>query len=123
MTCTEYMQLLNEAVLNTAKDPTTVNLPYSPAKIASAQTYIYPAMMLRSCPSWSCVAAPQASGAVTLSGGSDRMRYLFSGNYMKQDGIEVGSDFERYGVLPNLVAVVIPRLRVATILNLPHVNR
>src|SRR5437867_3362208 len=85
LTGPQYMQLRNDAVLNSAKDPTTVKLPYSPAQIASAQTYNYPAMILRTCPSWSCVAAPQASGAVTLSGGSDRMRYLFSGNYMKQD--------------------------------------
>ncbi len=123
LTGPQYMQLRNEAVLNSAKDPTTVKLPYSPAQIASAQTYNYPAMMLRSCPSWSCVAAPQASGAVTLSGGSDRMRYLFSGNYMKQDGIEVGSDFERYGVRLNLDADVSPRFRVATSLSLTQVNR
>jgi len=123
LTGPQYMQLRNEAVLNSAKDPTTVKLPYSPAQIASAQTYNYPAMMLRTCPSWSCVAAPQASGAVTLSGGSDRMRYLFSGNYMKQDGIEVGSDFERYGVRLNLDADVSPRFRVATSLSLTQVNR
>src|SRR6266513_2333719 len=123
LTGPQYRQLRNEAVLNSAKDPTTVKLPYSPAQIASAQTYNYPAMMLRSCPSWSCVAAPQASGAVTLSGGSDRMRYLFSGNYMKQDGIEVGSDFERYGVRLNLDADVSPRFRVATSLSLTQVNR
>ena len=123
LTGPQYMQLRNEAVLNSAKDPTTVKLPYSPAQIASAQTYNYPALMLRSCPSWSCVAAPQASGAVMLSGGSDRMRYLFSGNYMKQDGIEVGSDFERYGVRFNLDADVSPRFRVATSLSLTQVNR
>ena len=123
LTGPQYMQLRNEAVLNSAKDPATVKLPYSPAQIASAQTYNYPAMMLRTCPSWSCVAAPQASGAVTLSGGSDRMRYLFSGNYMKQDGIEVGSDFERYGVRLNLDADVSPRFRVATSLSLTQVNR
>src|SRR6266513_1067194 len=123
LTGPQYMQLRNEAVLNSAKDPTTVKLPYSPAQIASAQTYNYPAMMLRTCPSWSCVAAPQASGAVTLSGGSDRMRYLFSGNYMKQDGIEVGSDFERYGVRLNLDADVSARFRVATSLSLTQVNR
>src|SRR5256885_7405723 len=123
LTGPQYMQLRNEAVLNSAKDPTTVKLPYSPAQIASAQTYNYPAMMLRTCPSWSCVAAPQASGVVTLSGGSDRMRYLFSGNYMKQDGIEIGSDFERYGVRLNLDADVRPRFRVGTSLSLTQVNR
>src|SRR5204862_4615059 len=62
LTGPQYMELRNEAVLNSAKDPTTVKLPYSPAQITSAQTYNYPAMMLRSCSSWSCVAAPQASG-------------------------------------------------------------
>ena len=80
-------------------------------------------MMLRSCGGWACVAAPQASEAVTLSGGSDRTRYLFSGNYMKQDGIQIGSDFERYGVRFNLDADVSPRFRMGTSLSLTTVTR
>src|SRR5438309_2374322 len=107
------MQLRNEAVLNSAKDPTTVKLPYSPAQIASATTFNYPAMMLRTCPSWSCVAAPQANAAITLSGGSDRMRYLFSFFYKQKTAYEIGSDFARYGVRFNLDADVSPRFRVA----------
>jgi TonB-linked SusC/RagA family outer membrane protein len=121
LTGPQYMVLRNEAVFNATKDAT--HLPYSPAQIASAPTYNYPAMMLRSCGGWACVAAPQASEAVTLSGGSERMRFLFSGNYMKQDGIQIGSDFERYGVRFNLDAEVSPRYRMGTSLSLTTVNR
>ncbi len=123
LTGPQYRQLRNEAVWNAARDTTKVVLPYTPEQIASAQTYNYPAMMLRSCSSWSCVAAPQASEAITLSGGTDRVRYLFSGNYMKQEGIEVGSDFERYGIRLNLDADVSRRFRVDGGLSLTMVNR
>jgi len=121
LTGPQYRELRNEAVFNATKDST--HLPYSPAQIASAPTYNYPAMMLRSCGGGACVAAPQASEAVTLSGGSERMRFLFSGNYMKQDGIQIGSDFERYGVRFNLDAEVSPRFRMGTSLSLTTVNR
>ena len=121
LTGPQYMALRNEAVFNATRDST--RLPYSAAQIASAPTYNYPAMMLRSCGGWACIAAPQASEAITLSGGGDRMRFLFSGNYMKQDGIQIGSDFERYGVRFNLDAEVNPRFRMGTSLSLTTVNR
>src|SRR5207302_10297170 len=70
LTGPQYMQLRNQAVRNSAKDATTVTLPYSPAQNASAQTDNHPAMIPRPCPSCSGVAAPQASGTVTLYGRS-----------------------------------------------------
>src|SRR5207244_11464742 len=90
LTGPQYMQLRNEAVLNSAKDPTTVKLPYSPAQIASVQTFNYPALMLRACPSLTCDAAPQASATSTLCGGSDRLRCRYSRTDGRQDCMESG---------------------------------
>ena len=38
---------------------------------------------------------------VTVSGGNDIGQYLISGGYLKQDGIAVGSDFERFSARVN----------------------
>src|SRR5207302_767994 len=98
-------------------------LPYTAAQIASASSYDYPGMMLRTCASSACVAAPQASEGLTLSGGNERVRYLFSGNYMKQNGVLIGSDFQRYGVRLNLDADVSQRFHVGTSLSVAMVSQ
>ena len=106
----EFMTLTNEARANANR-----TLLFTPAQIAAASTYDYPAMMLRT--------APQSSQAMTLSGGDEKLRYLLSGNYTKQEGIEIGSDFARYGVRLNLDADVSARLRLGTSLSMTHVAR
>jgi TonB-linked SusC/RagA family outer membrane protein len=106
----EFMTLTNEARANAGR-----TLLFTPAQIAAASTYDYPAMMLRT--------APQASQAMTLSGGDQKLRYLLSGNYTKQEGIEIGSDFARYGLRLNLDADVSERLRLGTSLSMTHVSR
>lgn len=45
--------------------------------------------------------APIMNHQVTLSGG-DKTRYVITGGYFKQDGIIVGSDFDRYSLRVNL---------------------
>jgi TonB-linked SusC/RagA family outer membrane protein len=106
----EFMTFVNEARAASNQTPL-----YTPAQIASAQTYDYPGMMLRT--------APQATHALSLSGGDLRMRYLLSGNYTKQEGIEIGSDFERYGVRLNIDSDVHTRFRVGTSMSLTRVER
>ncbi len=39
---------------------------------------------------------------ISISGGSDTTSYLFSGGYMKQDGIAVGTGYERFSFRTNL---------------------
>ncbi|UII23701.1 SusC/RagA family TonB-linked outer membrane protein [Fulvivirga ligni] len=39
---------------------------------------------------------------LSLSGGSDKTRYYFSGEYLNQEGIAIGSGFERYSTRVNL---------------------
>src|SRR5436309_3185364 len=87
----QFMQLANEAVFNAEGDST--NLPFTAAQIGSAATYNYPAMMLRT--------GLQTNQAISLSGGEQKLRYLLSGNFTRQEGIVLGSDFNRYGVRLN----------------------
>ncbi|WP_224997627.1 TonB-dependent receptor [Cesiribacter sp. SM1] len=41
---------------------------------------------------------------LNVSGGSDKVTYFFSGSYLKQDGVVIGSDFERFAGRLNLDA-------------------
>jgi TonB-dependent starch-binding outer membrane protein SusC len=119
LTGPEFMQFANEAAANAG-----LTQPYTPAQIASAPTYDYPSMMLRTCDGWRyCTAAPQASGSLSFSGGNQGLRYLISGNYAAQDGIEIGSDFRRHGVRLNLDGTVSDRFRLGTSLSFTRVTR
>lgn len=48
--------------------------------------------------------APMHKHQLSLSGGSDRLTYYLSGEYMDQDGIAAGSGFKRYGSRLNVDA-------------------
>jgi TonB-linked SusC/RagA family outer membrane protein len=110
LTGPQFMQLSNEARANAAR-----TLLYTPAQIAAAQTFDYPDMLLRN--------APQASTAMSISGGDERARYLLSGNYAKQAGIEIGSNFERYGGRLNVDADASRRFRAGTNLSMSRAVR
>ena len=110
LTGPQFMQLSNEARANSGR-----SLLYTQAQIDAAQTFDYPDMLLRT--------APQASSAMSVSGGDDRGRYLLSGNYAKQAGIEIGSDFQRYGGRINLDADASRRFRAGTNLSLSRATR
>ena len=106
----QFMLLSNDA-------RATANLSklYSDAQIAAAQTYDYPAMMLRS--------GLQANQTISLSGGEQRLRYLLSGNFTRQEGIELGSDFNRYSLRLNLDGDASTRFRWGTNLSMTRVAR
>ncbi len=106
----QFMQLSNEARSNA-----NLSKLYSDSAIAAAQTYDYPAMMLRT--------GLQANQTISLSGGEQRLRYLISGNFTRQEGVELGSDFNRYGVRINLDGDVSPRFRWGTSLSMTRVAR
>lgn len=48
--------------------------------------------------------APMQSHQISAEGGSDKMTYYVSGSYINQDGIMIGSDFERFTSRLNLTA-------------------
>lgn len=101
LTAREYRELRNEALTNIGQDPfySEVDVP----------TYDYPEMMLRS--------ATQRSHGLSFSGGDQRTRYLVSANFMEQEGIVRGTDFERYTGRINLDRDLNDRLRMGTSLS------
>jgi len=56
--------------------------------------------------------APMQNHQVTIAGGSDRTQFAMSGNYFKQDGIMLSSDFTRYSFRLNFDHRVSNLLRV-----------
>lgn len=50
--------------------------------------------------------APMQSHNLTLTGGLENIRYMISGGFMQQDGIVIGSDFERYNTRINVESTV-----------------
>ncbi|MEO6526419.1 MAG: SusC/RagA family TonB-linked outer membrane protein [Gemmatimonadaceae bacterium] len=106
----QYMALANEARVNAGLSPL-----YADAEIAAAPTYDYPEMLLRT--------APQVSEVLGMSGGDERLRFNLGANYVRQDGIAIGSDVERYGLRLNVDVDLTRRFRVQTSLNMVHVGR
>src|SRR5437879_11721496 len=100
---------------NDARANANLSKLYSDAQIAAAPTYDYPAMLLRS--------GLQANQTISLSGGEQRLRYLLSGNFTRQEGIELGSDFNRYGLRLNPDGDVTTRFRRGTSLSMTGVAR
>jgi TonB-linked SusC/RagA family outer membrane protein len=56
--------------------------------------------------------APQSSYNLSISGGSQNVRYAVSGEYLDQDGILLNSNFKRYSLRANFDAQVTDRLSV-----------
>ena len=56
--------------------------------------------------------APTHNMQLTLSGGNDRIKYLTSANYYKQNGIIINSDFERYSFRVNLESQATKRFKM-----------
>ncbi|GAB2787295.1 TonB-dependent receptor [Rhabdobacter roseus] len=56
--------------------------------------------------------APMQNLQATVSGGTDNVKYLVSGNYFRQDGVVINSDFERYALRINLEANASRRFKV-----------
>lgn len=58
--------------------------------------------------------APIQNYQVSISGGTDKIRYLISGNYFNQEGIVITSDFKRFTSRVNLDAKISKRVKVGT---------
>ncbi len=59
---------------------------------------------------------------LTLSGGSDKVRYSLGGNYFNQDGVAIGSNFERYQMRLNLDADIAKWLKVGNSLSISRTD-
>lgn len=58
--------------------------------------------------------APIRNYQVSISGGTDKIRYLISGNFFNQEGIVITSDFKRFTSRVNLDAKISKRVKVGT---------
>ena len=65
--------------------------------------------------------APMQNHSLTINGGDVRTQYLFSLGYFDQDGIALGSKFQRYSVRLNLDNKTTNWLKIGTSLQLAHV--
>jgi len=66
--------------------------------------------------------APTSNHVLTLSGGSNKTQYLLSGSYLNQEGIALGSKFNRASVRLNLDTQAVDWLKIGTSLQLTHVD-
>jgi len=64
---------------------------------------------------------PEMNHTVTISGGDARTQYLLSGSYFEQQGMALGSDFQRYSVRLNLDNKTTNWLKVGTSLQMAHI--
>lgn len=66
--------------------------------------------------------APMQNHTLSISGGDNRTQYLLSGSYFKQQGIALGSDFDRASVRLNLDNKTTNWLKIGTSLQIAHVT-
>lgn len=64
--------------------------------------------------------APMQNYQLSVTGGTDATQYMFSGGYMKQDGIALGSDFQRFSARINIDTKIAKWLQVGIQSSLSH---
>jgi TonB-dependent starch-binding outer membrane protein SusC len=106
----QFAELANESLINVGLDAA-----YSEAEVQSfGEGTDWQDLVLRT--------AAAQSHNLTVSGGTERTRYLVSGSYLGQDGVMLGSQFERYSARVNLDQTVSSRLRLGTTLSVSSVE-
>ncbi|MEQ9440849.1 MAG: TonB-dependent receptor [Cyclobacteriaceae bacterium] len=100
LNATQYAELVNEASINAGVEPVYAN-PQSLGEGTDWQEELFRQ-------------APMANYQLSLAGGNEKTRYAVSGGYFTQDGIVIGSDFNRYSFRVNLDTDVNEKLTVGT---------
>lgn len=67
--------------------------------------------------------APQAQYQLSASGGSEKVKFALSGEYLNQDGIIRSSEFQRYSLRANIDAELTKRLNIKVNVNPSFTNR
>jgi TonB-dependent starch-binding outer membrane protein SusC len=113
---TQYVELYNEAVANDNMDISNPSLKRKalPDTIAMANTDWLKAIFQN---------ASISSHELSVSGGSDKVRYYVSGNYFRQEGIILNSWYERYSVLSKLNIDLTSKLTLANNINISYAKR
>ncbi len=108
LNATQYADLVNDAQMNFGRNPVYVN----PSTLGEGTDWQEELFRL----------APVADYQLSFSGGDDKTNYSISGGYFTQDGIVIGSDFERYSFRVNLERDLNERLNVGTNLSYARIN-
>ncbi|QNK63578.1 TonB-dependent receptor [Pedobacter sp. PAMC26386] len=67
--------------------------------------------------------APISSHTLNISGGDDKSKYSITGNYFKQDGIVIGSDFTRYSSNINITSSLTKNIKFGITANPSYSKR
>lgn len=108
----QYAELINESRVNGFKDLGSPASP--PATVKPIPDLANPAALGEGT-NWQrhiFTDAPIQNYQLTLSGGTDKTSYTFSGNYFNQEGIVSGSSYKRFGGRVNLEQQATDRLKV-----------
>ncbi|MDR1370661.1 MAG: TonB-dependent receptor [Dysgonamonadaceae bacterium] len=61
--------------------------------------------------------APVQNYQLTATGGTDKIKYLISGGYYGQDGIVIGSNYERFSIRSNIDIQLTNRIKLGSIIS------
>ena len=88
LNASEYAALINEAAINAGQNPVYVN----PANLYEGTDWQDELLRI----------APMTNYQLSISGGTEKTNYAISGSYFTQDGIVIGSSFDRYSLRANI---------------------
>lgn len=104
----QYAEFVNEAQINAGKLPVYLN-PASLGEGTDWQDAIFQT-------------APIASYQLSTTGGTEKTTYAISGGYFTQDGIIIGSDFDRYSFRVNLDNKVNDKVTIGNNLSYTYIS-
>ncbi len=100
---TELLSLQREAVKNAGKNPDALGL--IPGVTDAVNTNWQDEVLRR---------GVMEQYMASASGGDDKTTFYISGNYRKEEGIQINNSFERYGATLNFEHALTPKLKVST---------
>ena len=104
----QYANLVNDAQINAGQNPVYVN-PNSLGKGTDWQEELFRI-------------APISDYQLTFSGGDEKSKFSLSGGYFNQEGIVLGSDFERYSFRSNVERNITDHIKVGANISYARVN-
>jgi TonB-linked SusC/RagA family outer membrane protein len=112
----KYKELYNEAVANDNMDITNPSLKRRPLPdtLSMANTNWLEAIFQN---------AAITNHELSVTGGSDRVRYYISGNYFRQEGILLNSWYDRYALLSKLTLDLTSRLTLGNNITVSYTKR
>ena len=101
----ELLTYKRDAIININRDPDDPNEASDPLDPKPGSGYYYPTSLLDETFDW--WEAVFQTGSVQnyeleASGGTDRTRFFTSGSYLSQEGIQIGSEYQRFNLRVNL---------------------